>query len=78
MKLFPSEQVKISDKVGIEYGLSRNTVARLLRVDKLIADLKRRVDCDEISAMRLIFLILLRRNKKKLKRFFRKTSSKWI
>ena len=42
-------KLKSLDKVGIEYGLSRNTVARLLRVDKLIADLKRRVDCDEIS-----------------------------
>jgi ParB family chromosome partitioning protein len=42
-------KLKSLDKVGIEYGLSRNTVARLLRVDKLIAGLKHRVDCDEIS-----------------------------
>lgn len=37
------------DKVGLEYGLSKNTVARLLRVDKLNNDLKMRVDSGEIS-----------------------------
>lgn len=37
------------DKVGLEYGLSKNTVARLLRVDKLNNDLKMRVDNGEIS-----------------------------
>ena len=37
------------DKVGLEYGLSKNTVARLLRVDKLDNDLKIRVDNSEIS-----------------------------
>ena len=37
------------DKVGLEYGLSKNTVARLLRVDKLNNDLKMRVDRGEIS-----------------------------
>lgn len=37
------------DKVGLEYGLSKNTVARLLRVDKLNNDLKIRVDSNEVS-----------------------------
>ncbi|ODA43210.1 ParB N-terminal domain-containing protein [Desulfosporosinus sp. BG] len=37
------------DKVGLEYGLSKNTVARLLRVDKLDNDLKIRMDNSEIS-----------------------------
>jgi len=48
------------EKVGLEYGLSRNTVARLLRVDKLIHGLKNRIDCDEISlrcAVDLSYLI---------------------
>ena len=48
------------EKVGIEYGLSRNTIARLLRVDKLIDGLKNRTDCDEISircAVDLSYLI---------------------
>ena len=34
--------------MGLEYGLSRNTVARLLRIDKLIKYLKDRVDTGEI------------------------------
>ncbi len=36
-------------KLAEEYGLAKNTVARLLRVDKLIASLKHRVDTDEIG-----------------------------
>ena len=35
--------------VGEEYGLSRNTVARLLRVDKLIDGIKAWVDSGELS-----------------------------
>ena len=36
-------------KLGNEYGLAKNTVARLLRIDKLYNPLKRRVDNDEIG-----------------------------
>ena len=36
-------------KLADEYGLAKNTVARLLRVDKLITSLKHRVDTDEIG-----------------------------
>ncbi|GIP30947.1 ParB N-terminal domain-containing protein [Paenibacillus sp. J2TS4] len=35
--------------VAAEYGLSKNTVARLLRIDHLIVELKRRVDDGEIG-----------------------------
>jgi len=42
-------KLKTRDKVGIEYGLSKNTVARLLRVEKLNCSLKERVDSYEIS-----------------------------
>ena len=34
---------------GDEYGLSKNTVARLIRVDKLIAPLKRWIDAKDVS-----------------------------
>lgn len=37
------------EKVADEYGLSKNTVARLLRVDKLIVPLKKRVDNEEFG-----------------------------
>lgn len=37
------------EKIANEYGLSKNTVARLLRIDKLIGELKDRVDDNEIS-----------------------------
>lgn len=37
------------EKVGLEYGLSKNSVARLLRVDKLNNALKERIDNGEIS-----------------------------
>jgi ParB family chromosome partitioning protein len=37
------------DKIGLEYGFSKNTVARLLRVNKLNDGLKKRVDDGEIS-----------------------------
>ena len=53
-------KLKTRDKVGIEYGLSKNTVARLLRVEKLLTSLKERVDLNEISlrcAVDLSYLI---------------------
>ncbi|GGH35032.1 ParB N-terminal domain-containing protein [Paenibacillus segetis] len=36
------------EKVAHEYGLSKNSVSRLLRIDKLIPGLKQRVDADEL------------------------------
>ena len=42
-------RLKSREKIGAEYGLSSATVARLLRVDVLIRELKPRVDVDEIS-----------------------------
>jgi ParB family chromosome partitioning protein len=36
------------DKIGAQHGLSKNTVARYLRVNKLIPELKDRLDNDEI------------------------------
>lgn len=37
------------EKLGNEYGLSKNTVARLLRIDHLTIELKQRVDDGEIG-----------------------------
>lgn len=42
-------KLRSDEKLGSEYGLSKNTVARLLRIDHLIVELKRRVDDGEIG-----------------------------
>ncbi|NWL87801.1 chromosome partitioning protein ParB [Paenibacillus sp. 79R4] len=42
-------KLRSDEKLGIEYGLSKNTVARLLRIDHLIVELKRRIDDGEIG-----------------------------
>lgn len=42
-------KLKSRDLVANEYGLSKNTVARLLRIDHLIISLKHRVDDGEIG-----------------------------
>lgn len=42
-------KLRSDEKLGNEYGLSRNTVARLLRIDHLIVELKRRVDDGEFG-----------------------------
>lgn len=42
-------KLRTDEKLGIEYGLSKNTVARLLRIDHLVIELKRRVDDAEIG-----------------------------
>lgn len=50
------------EEVGAEYGLSRNTVARLLRVDKLIDGLKEWVDSGELSVRAAVELSYLKEN----------------
>lgn len=42
-------KLRSDEKLGNKYGLSKNTVARLLRIDHLIIELKRRVDDAEIG-----------------------------
>ncbi|KFN12132.1 MAG: ParB N-terminal domain-containing protein [Paenibacillus macerans] len=42
-------KLRTDEKLGIEYGLSKNTVARLLRINHLTIELKRRVDDAEIG-----------------------------
>lgn len=42
-------KLRSDEKLGREYGLSKNTVARLLRVDHLLPQLKHRVDDGEIG-----------------------------
>jgi ParB family chromosome partitioning protein len=42
-------RMKTSDKLGAQYGLKKTTVSRYLRVNKLIAPLKKRLDDDEIG-----------------------------
>ncbi len=51
------------EEVGAEYGLSRNTVARLLRVDKLIDGLKAWVDSGELSVRAAVELSYLSSDK---------------
>lgn len=47
------------EKVGEEYGLSRNTIARLLRVDKLINEIKEWVDNGLVSVRAAVELSYL-------------------
>ena len=47
------------EEVGAEYGLSRNTVARLLRVDKLNGGIKEWVDNGELSVRAAVELSYL-------------------
>lgn len=42
-------KLRSDEKLGNEYGLSKNTVARLLRIDHLIVELKKRVDDGEFG-----------------------------
>jgi ParB family chromosome partitioning protein len=42
-------RLKTGDKLGAQYGLKKTTVARYLRVNKLITPLKKRLDIDEIG-----------------------------
>jgi len=42
-------KLRSDEKLGIEYGLSKNTVARLLRIDHLIVELKQHVDDGKIG-----------------------------
>ena len=37
------------DTVGEKYGISKNTIARLLRIDTLIYELKERIDEEEFG-----------------------------
>ncbi|MDR1091787.1 MAG: ParB N-terminal domain-containing protein [Prevotella sp.] len=50
------------DKLGGKYGLSKNTVARYLRIDKLITELKNRLDNDKIGMRVAVALSYLRVN----------------
>ena len=43
------EKLHSDVQLGIEYGLSKNSVSRLLRIDKLIQTLKGRIDASEIG-----------------------------
>ncbi len=55
-----TEQPKLSrEKVGEEYGLSRNSVARLVRVSKLISELKELVDEGTIAVRTAVNLSYL-------------------
>ena len=44
-----AKRLSSMDKVGKEHGLSKDTIARYLRVDKLIPELKKRLDNDDIA-----------------------------
>ena len=51
---------RTSDKLGAQYGLSKNTVARYLRVNKLNPELKDRLNNDGISMRVAVSLSYLR------------------
>jgi ParB family chromosome partitioning protein len=54
------------EKVANEYGLSQNSVSRLLRVDKLIPELKQRTDDAELSLRSAVHLSYLTTDEQKL------------
>ena len=54
-----SQKHNSREEVGSEYGLSRNTVARLLRIDKLNDGLKSWVDSGELSVRAAVELSYL-------------------
>ena len=55
----PEQQKSSREKVGEEYGLSRNSVARLVRVSKLISELKELVDDGTIAVRTAVNLSYL-------------------
>ena len=55
----PEQQKSSREKVGEEYGLSRNSVARLVRVSKLISELKELVDEGTIAVRTAVNLSYL-------------------
>lgn len=55
-----------SEKIGAEYGMSRNTVARLLRVDKLIDELKAWVDAGTLAIRAAVELSYLTRTEQEM------------
>ncbi len=58
----PKQKHNSREEVGAEYGLSRNTVARLLRVDKLNDGIKAWVDRRELSIRAAVELSYLSEN----------------
>ncbi|MFB0846537.1 hypothetical protein [Paenibacillus oleatilyticus] len=65
------------DIVANEYGLSKNTVARLLRIDKLLPELKKRVDDAEIGLYPAVSLSYLTETEQ-LKTFYPVMNTRWI
>ncbi|MEK3865849.1 ParB N-terminal domain-containing protein [Paenibacillus sp. FSL H7-0716] len=58
-------KLRSDEKLGLEYGLSKNTIARLLRIEKLSLSLKKRVDDGQIGlypAVSLSYLSLAEQN----------------
>jgi ParB family chromosome partitioning protein len=54
------------DKVGEQYGLSKDTIARYLRVDSLIDSLKERLDNGDIALRVAVTLSYLRRKEQEI------------
>jgi ParB family chromosome partitioning protein len=59
-------RLRSDEKLGNEYGLARNTVARLLRVDKLAFSLKNRVDTGEIGIYPAVEISYLSENEQQM------------
>jgi ParB family chromosome partitioning protein len=53
-------KLRTDEKLGEKYGLSRNTIARYLRIDQLIPALKFRVDEDNIDIIPAVTLSFLK------------------
>ena len=53
-------ELRTDAKIGLDYSLSKNTVARYLRIHKLIVPLKARLDNDELSFIPAVGLSFLK------------------
>lgn len=60
------QKLNSREKVANEYGLSQNSVSRLLRVDRLIPELKQRTDDAELSLRSAVHLSYLTTDEQKL------------
>lgn len=49
-------RLKSRDEIGVEYGLSGSSVARLLRVNELVPELKEKLDTGELNLMAAVQL----------------------
>ena len=59
-------RLETRQQVGSQHGISKNTVARYLSIDKLIPELKNRLDKDELAIRSAVSLSYLKDNEQKV------------